>query len=199
MSLTLTVKPTMYPVTLAEVKENSRIEHTDDDALLYTFIAAATDYVEIYTRRDLIQRTYQYKTDKFPTGTNKFCLPRFPILSVSSVVYTDVTTSPQANTLATTVYGLSNSGGTAYLYLKYNQSWPSYSIVEDGITVTFVSGYEGLGSPQDLRGNIPDAVRGAIMMIAGDLYEHRESKLDIQTYKNDTVDMLLNAHRLYHL
>ena len=197
MSLTLVTRPTAYPVTLAEVKSRPRIEHDDDDADLVSFIAAATDYVENYTGRDLMQRTWAYSFDKIPAGD--IALPKFPVLSVSSLVYTDVDTSPNLNTLATSFYGLDSGGHTAILYLKYDQSWPSYTAVHNGITVTFISGYEGLGSPQDLRGNIPDTIKTAIMFIAGDLYERREQQLDFQVYDNQTANRLLSIHRLMRL
>lgn len=196
MSLTLVTKPTVYPVTLAEVKANSVIEHDDDDALLMTFIAAATDYAEAHTNRDLVQRTWDYSFDEFPAEHIE--LPKFPVQSVTSVTYNDVSQSPNQQTLSTNVYGLDSGGHVAMLYLKYNQYWPSFTPMHNGITVRFVSGYAGLGSPQDLRGNIPEAIKGAIRLIVGDLYEHRESRLDMQSYKNETADMLLNAYRLYH-
>lgn len=199
MSLTLLTAPTVYPVTLAEVKAHCVIEHSDDDALLYTYIAAATQYAEKFTGRDLVQRTWSYQFDQFPSGIKSICLPKFPVLSISSITYNDVSQSPNLQTLATTVYGLDKGGHTALAYLKYNQSWPSYTLMHNGITVTFVSGYEGLGSPQDLRGNIPEDIRGAIRLIVGDMWMHRESRLEMQTYQNDTVEFLLGSNRLYHL
>ena len=46
MKLTRTVTPTDYPIDLEEVKQHSRVYHSDDDVFLQGLIAAATDYLD---------------------------------------------------------------------------------------------------------------------------------------------------------
>lgn len=195
MSCTLVTAPTAYPVTLEEVKENSIIEHDDDDAKLYRLIAAATDYTENHLQRDLIQRTWSYSLDAFPY--DRLYLPKSPVLSVTSVTYEDQTTSPTTNTVSTDVYGLDNGQTTAFLYRKYNQLWPDASAQHNAVTVTFVTGYAGLGSPEDPRGNIPEAIKHAIMMMVDDAIMTPGAKTDIQLYANDAYKSILAAYRNY--
>jgi len=195
MSLTLVSKPSQFPISLDEAKHHCVVEHNDDDALIDALIGAATDYAEKYTGLDLVQRTWDYSLDSFGNGDIE--LPKTPIQSVTSVTYTDVTTSPQLNTVATTVYDLDDGACLPFLYLQYGQTWPSASAVRNGITVRFVSGYAWLGSPEDLRGNIPEGIKAAIKLLVADLYMNREKNTDIQTFDNHTCDMLLNAFRVY--
>lgn len=197
MSLTLISKPSVYPVSLEEAKQNSVIEHSDDDVYILRLIADATDYVERYTGLDLIQRTWDYKFDSFPYGD--IVLPKFPVLSVTSVTYTDVTASPNEQTLATSVYGLDSGNADAILYLKYNQSWPSHTVTHNGITVRFVSGYEGLGSPVDLTGNIPEGIKGRILMMVSEMYERREVKNELPVSSNAVFDSGLNLYRRWKI
>ena len=194
MSISLVTAPTAYPLTLAEAKDHLKVEHTDDDALIDTMLSAATSYTEGYTGRDLIQRTWDYSFERFPST---FCLPKNPVLSITSITYIDGDTSPEEQTIATTIYGLDSGVEPAVVYRKYAQTWPIPRNQRNAITVRFITGYTGLGSPEDLRGNIPESIKAAIKMIVGDLYANRERKMDIQVYHNDTVDLLLAQSRIY--
>lgn len=196
MALTLLTKPTVYPVTIDAAKQHLNVEHNDDDTLIESMVAMATEYAETYTGLDLVQRTWSYSIDEFPV--DHLTLPKAPVVSVSGVTYTDVTTSPESNTVSTTVYGLeSSSDRAAFLYLKYGQYWPQHTRMHNGITIQFVSGFDSFGSPADLRGNVPDAVKFAILMMVGDAYNNREAKSDIALYKNDAAYSLLNSVRAY--
>lgn len=195
MSLTLITAPTVYPITLAEAKAQCVVDHSNDDDLITSMIAAATDYAEKYTNKDFVQRAWDYSFDLFGCGDIE--LPKRPVQSVTSVTYTDVTTSPQLNTVSTDVYGLDSGSDSPFLYLKYGKYWPSASVVHNGITVRFVSGYAVTGSPEDYRANIPEGIKAAIKLLVADLYLNREKNSDIQTFDNHTCDMLLNAFRVY--
>ncbi|TNE75548.1 MAG: hypothetical protein EP334_10040 [Gammaproteobacteria bacterium] len=195
MSLTLVTAPSQQPITTAEAKAHLNISHSLDDALIAAYIAAATEYAEAYLGRDLIQRTWDYSADAFPSGGNAFCLPKNPVQSITSISYVDGNGDTQA--LATSVYSLDKGVAPAEVYLQYGQSWPSVRGQRNAVTVRFVSGYAPSGSPQDLAGNVPDSIKSAIKLIVGDLYLNRERKMDVQVYYNDTADLLLHPHRLY--
>jgi len=198
MSLSLVTAPAAYPLTLAEAKQHLVVAHGDDDALIAAYLAAATNYAEMYLCRDLVTRTWAYSMDNFPTGST-IDLPKNPVQSISSITYQDVSASPNQQTLATTVYGLDAGIAPAQAYLKYNQVWPSATTLRNSVTVTFVSGYEPLGSPQDIRGNIPEAIKSGIKLMIGDMYAHRERKLDVPVYLSDTCQMLMHPYRLYKI
>ena len=193
MSITLNTKPGVYPITIAEAKEQRVIEHNDDDVLLGSFIAAATEYAETYTGLDFVQRVWDYKLSVL-SGTIE--LPVSPVQSVS-ITYTDKTTSPEIQTVSTDVYELDTGVFPPVLRLKYGQVWPSHSAVTNGITIQIVSGFAPFGSPEDYRGNIPDMAKVAIKILVGGMDVARESKTDIQLYSTDIADGLLHSLRVY--
>ena len=195
MSCVLVTDSSVYPITTAEAKSHLNIDHSDDDTLIDTYIAAATEYVEDYVNRELAQRTWDYSFDKFPV--DEISLPKHPVLSVSSITYTDRTASPITQTVLTSVYDVDLGGSPADIYLKYGQTWPTASYERNSITVRFVTGFAGVGSPVDYRAGIPQAIRAAIKLMVGDLYLNRESNLDMQTYHNETIDRLLDMNRFY--
>jgi hypothetical protein len=82
MSLTLTTPPAYEPITLAEAKAQLVVEHTADDTLIQTYIAAARDYVEKFLGRDLAERTWTWKFDRFPWCDIE--LPRDSILTLTA-------------------------------------------------------------------------------------------------------------------
>ena len=92
MSLNVVTRPTVEPVTLAEAKEQLRLDFADDDGLLAGKLLAARHWVEGQTKRVLAQTTFDYFIDyKFPTryGTYRIDLPVNPVISVTSVSYVD--------------------------------------------------------------------------------------------------------------
>lgn len=195
MSLTTITNPALYPVTLAEAKDHLVITHDLDDALIDGLISAATEYAEQYVNRALVQRTLDYSMDYFPASA--FVLPKAPAISITSIDYID--TDGATQTLATSVYGLDAGVTPPVVYLKYGQVWPTARSERNAVTVRFIAGYVGLGSPEDVRAGVPEAIKAAIKLIIGDLYLNRERKMDIQVYNNDTADLILHAFRLYEL
>ena len=194
MSITEITRPAAYPITLSEAKAHLNIEHGDDDAIIGAMIASATDYAESYTNRDFIQRTWAYSFDSLSGGG--FLLPKSPVQSVSSITYIDGDGASQ--TLSTDVYDLDSGVTPSLVYLKYNQSWPATRSQRNAITVTFISGYAGLGSPVDVRGGVPDVIRQAVKLLIGDNYANRENIIVGASLANTKAsDSLLSAYRVY--
>src|SRR4051812_21902860 len=111
IGLRQTVAPVAEPVLLAEAKQHLRVDGAYDDALINRLIGSAREYAERETRRQLLTSTYKLTLDYFPgrcwTLTNEalprekaweygryfhdraILLPRPPLQSVTSIVYTD--------------------------------------------------------------------------------------------------------------
>ena len=57
------------------------------------------------------------------------------------------------------------------------------------------------GQAYDMTGpdfpDVPDPVAASVLLIVGDLWEHREAQLDMATYENKTVDRLLSPYRVW--
>lgn len=200
MSLTIASYPAAEPVTLDEVKDHLNINRQNNrfDALLESRIVAARMWCEVYLARTLVSTQYLYKIDVFPGGAIE--LPKAPVISVDSITYFDTTASPNTQTVSTDVYGLDSGVTPAIIYLKYGQTWPSSRGAYNDVSITFTAGYtDSMTSPRDYDDRVPDPIKAAINLIVGDLFLTRESKTDIQMYKNDTAEMLLCPFRLRNL
>jgi uncharacterized phiE125 gp8 family phage protein len=53
-TIQIVTPPASEPLTLAEVKEFLRVDHSDDDATLAIFITAARQLCESYTRNGVV-------------------------------------------------------------------------------------------------------------------------------------------------
>lgn len=134
--LTLSVSPTVEPVTKTEVKRHLAIAESDtsNDNALDVLIESARRKLEEDTGLAVISQTY---TQVFPVFADGLRLARKPISSVTSIQYFDGGNTSQ--TLSTSVYAFDAS--TQQIRLKADQSWPDVYSRWDAITVTFVAGY----------------------------------------------------------
>ena len=187
--ITETVAATAYPVSLVEAKAHLRVDIADDDTLISSLISAATDFCEMYTQRSLVTRTYRADLPGFWRGQ----LPMRPIIAISSYKYYD-TSSPEAlTTWAASNYQLVSG----ILHYTEAASFPSWAYRADAIQITYTAGYAPTSSPEVAAESVPTAIKSAILMIIGDLYENRESKITgLMQTNNPTVMMLLSNYRV---
>lgn len=187
MALTLTTGPAIEPVTLTEAKEHLRVDIEDDDSLILTYIAAARRNVESWLHRALINQTFTLKLDEFPSVIR---LPRPPLSSVTSIQYIDDDGVEQ--TVSSSVYTVDTDSTPGLVYEAYDQDWPSdLRGIANQITVTYVAGFGADAA------DVPETIRAGILMLAADLYEHREARMDspVAVQENPTVERLLWPER----
>ena len=167
-SLKLITAPADKPLSLAETKIHLRVDEdqTTDDAYIYSMIDAATNMAEAYTGRALITQTWDMFTDFMPTY--EFEIPKPPLISVTHIKYINpsgtLTTIPALEYQVDTVSGRIRSA--------YGYYMPSTRNDYNAVQVRFIAGYGPDPS------NVPGAIRHAMLMIIGHLYEHRESVSD---------------------
>jgi uncharacterized phiE125 gp8 family phage protein len=77
-----TTPPTDLPVTVDETKAFLRIDHTAEDALIESLVAAARDVVENYLRRSVCTQTWTLVLDHL---AGIVFLPRPPVTDITSV------------------------------------------------------------------------------------------------------------------
>lgn len=179
-------------LSTAVAKTHLRVDITDDDTLITSMVVAARIYCENFCARSFA--THTYRAD-IPNFADEMVLPGRPIQSITQIQYYD-TSSPEAlTTLATNVYQLSQSS----VVRRYGMDWPtSWAIRPDAVQITYVTGSLDNASPRAAW--LPEPVEHAMLMIIGDLYENREGQFSTsfqQIQPNRTVDMLLNAYRVY--
>jgi uncharacterized phiE125 gp8 family phage protein len=181
-AIVTSVAPESEPVSVADAKLHLQVEHSADDTYIGQCIASARAYVESMTATRLVTQTVVLRTD---TWADFQRLPVGPIVSISSIAYTDVDGASQ--TLSTNVYEARLYGLEPEIVLKHNQTWPT---IRDGslIIVTAVAGYA----------TIDPAILHALKILIADFYGQRESfgnapKAEIAA----SVEALLSNHRIY--
>lgn len=168
MALSLVTPPTIEPVTLSEAKLAMRVDIDDDDTLIEFYITAARRWIEEVCRPRLamLTQTWKYVSDEYP-ASDTVELPVYPLLSVTSVTYTD---EADATTIvASSNYVVDVISEPGRIRLKSTASWPSVTLqVVNGFAVTFVAGFGAAASA------VPAELRQAIQLLVAHQYENRE-------------------------
>lgn len=185
LKLTLVTAPARLPVSLNELKVQLRLndDETQEDALLLGLLRSTVEHCERFTGRALITQTWMLFLDVWPCGdgpalhegfhvgavteaaASNIELPKPPLQSVSHVkTYDD---DDVAATWATGNYFVDIAGEPGRIAVRAGQAWPSATRAANAIEIQFVAGYGG--DP----GNVPEALRHGILMLAAHLYEHR--------------------------
>jgi uncharacterized phiE125 gp8 family phage protein len=144
-------------VTLAGAKIHARIEasYTEEDALITSFIKAASEEVSSFCNRSFKQNTYRLDADVFEDGSEPVQINGLGLVTVTGVTYLPTT----GGRIAFTDYTLCNtSSGVA---ITPNADWPAGTLVQ----ITFLSGLS----------DIPERARLACMELVNSMWENREA------------------------
>lgn len=142
-----------------------RVDHSDDDALITAFVAAATGHLDGWSGvlgRALGTQTWRQDYCGF---SDCMRLPLAPTASITSIKYFDSANVEQ--TLGAAVYGLFSDAIGPFVRLKPDQTWPSSYSRPDAVSITFDAG--------QAAADVPAPIKTAIIMLAAHLYEHREA------------------------
>ncbi len=163
MLLRRTVAATTLPVSMTQALDHLRISEsgpTIDGTLIEGLLESACDLVAEMSGRSLAAETW---VAAYPYLSGDLRLPKGPVIDVTSVGYFDQ--SDIAQTLPVTDFYIFTDQDFTVMRPKTGKQWPSASIREDSVSVTFTAGYSV----------IPAALRAAILLTLGHLYENRES------------------------
>lgn len=166
MNLKIAVQPIEEPVTLVEAKAHLRVDVSDDDTLISSLIKSARFICEDVARRSFVSRTYDLYLDNWWNGMDAIKLPLPPLVSVTSIEYTNsngvVATFDSAN------YVVDTAGEPGRVALAYGKTFPSATLQSiNAIKIRYVAGYGGASS-------VPDNYKAAIKLVLAHLYENRE-------------------------
>lgn len=161
--LVIQTASTEEPISLAELKEDRRIDHSDEDADLGVLITAVRKQLEEAYWTQFCTATWDQYFDGF---ASQFKLRPPPVGTVASVKYTDVAGDEQTVDASVWEQGLVN--GVGVVRLAFNQTWPSGARGHpDSVVIRFTAGY---GAAAD----VPEPIRRAMLLYCGHLYENRE-------------------------
>jgi uncharacterized phiE125 gp8 family phage protein len=195
MTLRVTVAPICEPVSLAEARRWLRVDDDDttQDLAITMLIGAMRRQAENLTGRAFIPRTLQLMLPYFPEQID---LPSPPLISVTQITYVD--TDGATQTLAANQYLVFQYEVPALITPEYNLSFPSTRAVPNAVTVEYVAGYQGIGSPVDAdayRAALPEDLKVWMQMRIATLYENREQLIVgtiVAELPRATVDGLLD-------
>jgi uncharacterized phiE125 gp8 family phage protein len=174
-----------------------RITHTSEDTYYATLIAAAREYAEFATQRQLVTATWKLYLDEFPYDSGNGYAPRDgqivvpypPLASVTSIEYVD--TAGASQTLSASLYTVDSKTQPGRIVPSFGNSWPSVRSVANAVTVTYVAGYGAAAA-------VPAKIKHAIKLLVAHLNEMREPFV-AGTIVSDvpmSVEMLLDALRV---
>lgn len=177
--ITLITGPEMEPLDLSQVKKHLRFTSTSEDTLLDGWIAAARQYFEEQTGRQLMEATWELWLDGFPFGptfwpNNLIELPRPPLLDVESIKYiagdgTLVTLDPTAY-IVIPPKGPQASPG--WVELTYGSAWPTTQFVSGAVRVRFKAGYG------NAPGDVPELVRQVLYLLVSHYHKYRSQTVE---------------------
>ncbi len=182
-AFTLVTAPTIEPVTVTEMKDYARIDGSDEDTAIGTFITTARQASELYTRRAFLEQTWRVSFDWWEDMVIE--LPRPPLLSI-----TKVETIDEDNVV--TLYAASNyyaitDATPGKIALRIGATPPAnYDRNYAGYRVTYLAGYGSTAA------HVPDLLRLAVKQWAVVIYEDRALTPDPPPH----VQKLLDFYRV---
>ena len=162
-----TVAPAINPVSLAEAQAHLRVTIGIEETLIAGLIDAAVSKLDGWSGilgRCLVTQTWRQDFSEFP-AYDYLRLP-FPDVQSVTIDYTD--SAGVTQTLSSAGYQLANDYAGGVLALIDGNSWPSTQQRVNAVRVTMVVGYGGASA-------VPAALKSAILLDIGTLYENRES------------------------
>ena len=128
-------EPTIELVTLAEIKVDLGVSHTDDDAKLERYIVSAREWVEKRTQQKIATQTWEFTIDEFPPAEIK--LPFSPVQDVVSILYDDPTgLEAEVDVID---YYVDNVSKDSWVFPI--ESWPTTLDAVNAVRIQFIAGY----------------------------------------------------------
>jgi uncharacterized phiE125 gp8 family phage protein len=163
----LVTSPSATPVTLAEAKAHLRVDFADDDALITAMIGAATGYLDGWTGIlggvCLVDQVWRQDFDLF---AKCMPLPLGPVTEIVSVKW--LNSAGTETTIAAASYSLeTDAGGRSFVRFKDDFTVPSDLYESAAVSIQFKAGHAAEA--------VPAAIKAAILLHVGHLYENREA------------------------
>lgn len=169
--LSLQTAPSGEPLTTAEAKKQCEVATaiTAHDTFLDSLVAAARQDFERITGRVLLTQTWDLYLDRFPLGSDPILLPKPPLISVTSVVYTD--TAGASQTMTASDYLVSTGREPAKIALAFGASWPVARAQQDAVRVRFQCGYGAASA-------VPAMIKAGLLLLVGHWFTKREATVE---------------------
>lgn len=167
MGIVQTSAPSTWPITLDDLKEQTRVSSTAEDSYQNKLIARASRFVEDETDRQFIKATWRESYDRFP---KVFRPCRAPLMGVSGITYVD--SSGSTVTLSSTAYDVDTDSEPGRIVESHSNTWPATRNVANAVKVTYFAGYGTTAASS--QSDVPETSRHAVTMLADHWFENRE-------------------------
>lgn len=162
-TIQVTVPPTITPWTLQDAKDHLHVTHSNDDNYVQLLTFAVVNMTEKITRRALFTQTVKEYWDYFFGEMN---LSRTVVQSITAITYYDSTGT--LVTLDSDAYQSDLITEPARLLPAPWRVWPPTQWSKmNAVCTEYICGWTS-------RGQLPDALRQAMLMLLSHLYDHRE-------------------------
>lgn len=182
-------QPTEEPITLDEAALHLKLDSIDSPPEYYDaprvlwLISAAREYCEQYLGRSLAVQTLEYGSNMFGYDPDGIALPMGPVLHVIGATYvneagetvplddgTGSPTNPQ--------FELDDFSTPQRVRLPYNGTWPTARYHAGSVRIQYVAGYSTPATSPSPDYPLPWAIRAAILLVLGDLYENVQNSVE---------------------
>lgn len=144
---------------------------TAEDAYIQRLMLASYRAAERGTWRALLPQTWAMVLDRFPCGP--IVLPKPPLISVTSITYTDTAGDSQVLTGSPEQFQVVVPSGPkaqkGYVRPSYGASWPSTQTIAEAVRIEFTCGYP----TADGVVQIPEDIDHARLLYIAELYKQR--------------------------
>lgn len=189
------------PISLATMKDHLNVDFDADDLLIAEYMRAVREWIERKTNHLMTYRTFRADLPRF---YDEIFMPWRPLIEVQAIRYysndsptvlTDLFDQVSSPAVSSAVFR--EDTGRSRIYRARGESWPAVDAGRhDAVQITFAAGYALTGSPEQPTG-VPGALKSALMLMTGDLYENRESTTQLRMEQLPTADRLLSLWREY--
>lgn len=160
MKLHLMMASQNTAVNLAELRDYLKVCHNEEDALLVSYIRAATETCEGFLGRKLMAQQWQLTLNEWEG--NYIQIPLTPLLSVDQV---EVWTTDQFQDVVPENYILDQSCYLPRLVRAKEVSWPDPTREVEGIKITVTAGF---GTSQN---DVPHDIRLGLLHWIASVYD----------------------------
>jgi len=187
-ALELLEAPATAPITLSEVKDQLRVEGSDDDVILTRLIDVAVAYTDAKGALGQAMITQKWGQWINSTPPQTISLALGPVIGVTAVKYYDTDGVLQTDTLSN--YQITGPKFATIIGPKSGFNWPVTQDRSDAIRIEYQAGYGAAPT------NVPQGIRHAMMLLIGHWYDNREnSQMDQLADIPFGFESLLNIYR----
>ncbi len=177
MSWSIASPPALDSKALEDFRLQVREASTAFDDELTRNLNAAVSVLQKELNRQFLNATAVYTRERFPPGKDHLFLPPSPLVSVTSLTYTDGDGNSQ--TWSNTLYDVIINQEPGWVEPVQDESYPQGT---RDVIVTYVSGYGATW------GTVDDSIRQVVLMLAetffrgtdwGDLMDHMRANAKV--------------------